>query len=215
MLSGFSWPDCPKIDGMRIERPVEILLVEDSPADVRLAREALGQGSVPKRISVVTDGAQAIDFVRKRGRYIQAPRPDLVLLDLNLPKRDGIEVLREIKSDPALRSITVIVFTTSQFPKDVNTAYELSANCYIVKPVDLDHFYQVMRGIEEFWMKMVSLPTLGLDPMSFAPREPESGKPPDKSGSATAHVHTKERRLARQRFQSAPMNNRSRTRHTR
>src|SRR4051812_6048933 len=105
-------------------RPVEILLVEDSPADARLAREALMQGSIPKRISSVSDGAQAIDFVKRRGTFANAPRPDLILLDLNLPKRDGLEVLREIKSDPLLRSITVIVLTTSQFPKDVNMAYE-------------------------------------------------------------------------------------------
>ena len=101
------------------QRPVHILLVEDSPADIRLAREALLQGSVPKRISVVTDGAQAIDFVRRRGEFQNAARPDLVLLDINLPKRDGLDVLREIKSDPVLRSITVIVLTTSQFQRDV------------------------------------------------------------------------------------------------
>lgn len=150
------------------QRPVEVLLVEDSPADARLAREALEEGSVPKRITVVSDGAEAIEYVRKRGNFHSAPRPDLVLLDLNLPKRDGLEVLREIKGDPELRSITVIVLTTSQFPKDVNTAYELSANCYIVKPVELEEFYQAMRGIEEFWMSLASLPTLGKDPRPAA-----------------------------------------------
>ncbi len=173
-----------------MHRPVEVLLVEDSPADVRLARDALLAGSVPKNISVVTDGAQAIDFVRRRGAFSKAPRPDIVLLDLNLPKRDGIEVLREIKGDPELRPITVIVLTTSQFPKDVNTAYEESANCYIVKPVDLDHFYQVMNGIEEFWMTLVSLPSLGNDPLFFSPthRHDASAKPPgNKAGSTSAH----------------------------
>ena len=144
---------------------MHILLVEDSPADIRLAREALLQGSVPKRISVVTDGAQAIDFVRRRGEFQNAARPDLVLLDINLPKRDGLDVLREIKSDPVLRSITVIVLTTSQFQRDVKAAYELSANCYVVKPLDLDQFFAMMRGIEEFWMSLALLPTLGSDPL--------------------------------------------------
>ncbi len=171
-----------------MHRPVEILLVEDSPSDVRLAREALLAGSVPKRISVVTDGAQAIDFVRRRGEFSGAPRPDLVLLDLNLPKRDGIEVLREIKSDPGLRSITVIILTTSQFPRDVNTAYEESANCYIVKPVDLDHFYHVMNRIEEFWMRVASLPSLGKDPLFFSASEPgqSPGKLPGRNSGSSA-----------------------------
>jgi two-component system, chemotaxis family, response regulator Rcp1 len=177
-----------------MNRPVEVLLVEDSPADARLAREALMEGPVPKRIHVVTDGAQALEFVRKRGQFANAPRPDLVLLDLNLPKRDGIEVLREIKSDPALRSITVIVLTTSQFPRDIATAYDLSANCYIVKPVDLDQFYHVMHGIEEFWMTLASLPTLGQSAVvypstrkSVVPEKP----PSDKSGSASARIRSR------------------------
>lgn len=165
------------------QRPVEVLLVEDSPADARLAREALEEGSVPKRITVVSDGAEAIEYVRKRGRFHNAPRPDLVLLDLNLPKRDGLEVLREIKADPELRSITVIVLTTSQFPKDVNTAYELSANCYIVKPVELEEFYQAMRGIEEFWMSLASLPTLGRDPRPAA--DIGAGEADQRSGGKT------------------------------
>jgi CheY-like chemotaxis protein len=122
------------------------------------------QGSVAKNITVVTDGAEAIEYVRRRGQFADSPRPDLVLLDLNLPKRDGLEVLREIKSDPDLRSITVVVLTTSRFPRDVTTAYELSANCYIVKPAELEEYYSVMRSIEEFWMSLATLPTLGKEP---------------------------------------------------
>lgn len=143
-----------------MQRSIEILLVEDSPGDVWLTREALMQGPVPKSISVVVNGEQAIDFIRKRGLYAGAPRPDLVLLDLNLPRRDGLEVLREIKTDPGLKSITVIVLTTSEAPMDVNSAYDLNANCYVVKPVDLEEFTIAIRGIEEFWMRMASLPTL-------------------------------------------------------
>lgn len=170
-----------------MHRPVEVLLVEDSPADARLAREALLEGRIPKRVSIVTDGAQAIEFVRRRGEFAHAPRPDLVLLDLNLPKRDGIEVLREIKNDPALRAITVIVLTTSQFPKDVTTAYEASANCYIVKPVDLDAFYHVMHGIEEFWMSLATLPSLGNDPLLESSRhEKTSHRWPEKKTDATS-----------------------------
>lgn len=177
-----------------MNRPVEVLLVEDSPADARLVREALMEGPVLKRIHVVTDGAQALDFVRQRGQFANVPRPDLVLLDLNLPKRDGIEVLREIKFDPSLRSITIIVLTTSQFPKDIATAYDLLANCYIVKPVDLDHFYHVMRGIEEFWMTLASLPTLGHDPLQFSTKRKTGAteKPPgDKQGSASARIRSR------------------------
>jgi len=142
-----------------MQRPIEILLVEDSPGDIWLTREALMQGPVPKNISVVTNGEQALDFVRKKGPFTNAARPDLVLLDLNLPRRDGIEVLREIKSDPELSAITVIVLTTSEAPIDVNTAYDLNANCYVVKPVDLEEFTVTIRGIEDFWMNVATLPT--------------------------------------------------------
>lgn len=140
------------------QRPIEILLVEDSPFDVRLMLQVLQEGSVPKRISIVSNGEQAIDFLRRRGPYADAPRPDLVLLDLNLPRRNGLEVLREIKNDPELRSITVIVLTTSEAPLDVNAAYELNANCYVVKPLDYEQFVTTVRGIEEFWMRLASLP---------------------------------------------------------
>ncbi len=183
------------------DRPFEILLVEDSPADARLAYDALLEGNIPKRINIVTDGAQAIDFVRRRGEYRDAPRPDLILLDLNLPKRDGLEVLRTIKSDLNLRSITVIVLTTSQLPNDVRMAYDLSANCYIVKPVDLDQFYAVIRGIEEFWMSLASLPTLGKDPVmgAGANGEAEKQEPGDKSGSASACFRQMHRIIVRAR----------------
>ena len=154
-----------------------------------MAHEALLEGSTRKRISVVTDGEQAIDFVRQRGEFRNAPRPDLVLLDLNLPKRDGLEVLQEIKSDAALHSMTVIVLTTSQFEKDITAAYELLANCYIVKPADLEQYYSVMRGIEEFWMTLASLPTIGKDPIVSAggsrpaKQDTAAKKSPSASGS--------------------------------
>ena len=172
-----------------MNRPVEILLVEDNPGDVRLAQEVLFEGSVRKNIAVVSDGAEAIDYLRRRGRYNRTLRPDIVLLDLNLPKRDGLEVLREIKSDPVLRAITVIVLTTSQQARDINSAYDLAANCYIVKPIGLDEFYSVMRGIEEFWMSMAALPTFDLDPMpsSLSEDGQTAGSKPDKTkGSAGA-----------------------------
>jgi CheY-like chemotaxis protein len=186
---------------MTMHRPVEILLVEDSPADARLAREALMQGPVLKRISIVGDGARAIEFLRQRGEYAEAPRPDIVLLDLNLPKRDGLEVLTEVKSDPALRSITVIVLTTSSFPRDVIKAYELLANCYIVKPIDLDHFYAVMRGIEEFWMTMACLPSSGQDPFGRLGQQSGKGSVREpKKGGATAHSHASGRVRANSRW---------------
>ncbi len=146
---------------MVTKRPVEVLLVEDNPADVRLTCDALLEGPIAKRITVVKDGAEAVDYVRRRGAFQAAPRPDIILLDLNLPKRDGIDVLREIKTDPSLRSITVIVLTTSDHLRDVNTAYDASANCYVVKPRELDQFYAAMRGIEKFWMEMAALPAPG------------------------------------------------------
>ena len=179
-------------------RPVEILLVEDSPADARLTRSALSEGSVPKNIHVVTDGAQAIDFLRRRKGHEGAPRPDVVLLDLNLPKRDGLEVLREIKSDPELHSITVIVLTTSQLQDDIRAAYEMAANCYVVKPVDLDEFYRAMRGIEEFWMTLATLPTINRDPRAPGDRaqgeSPRSGN--GQKGTASARHRSPTPRIA-------------------
>jgi CheY-like chemotaxis protein len=139
-------------------RPIEVLLVEDSPGDVRLTQEALKHGTIPNRLSVVDDGVEAIQFLRKAGRYSNAPTPDLILLDLNLPKKDGREVLADIKQDPRLRRIPVVVLTTSRAEQDVLKAYDLNANSYITKPIDLDQFLGVIRSIESFWMSLVSLP---------------------------------------------------------
>jgi two-component system, chemotaxis family, response regulator Rcp1 len=139
-------------------RPVEILLVEDSPGDVRLTREALREGKVRNNLHVVTDGVAALAFLRREGQYAAVPRPDVILLDLNLPKKDGREVLAEIKDDEILRRIPVVILTTSQDEHDVLRAYELHANCYITKPVDLDQFIAVIQSIESFWLTIVTLP---------------------------------------------------------
>jgi two-component system, chemotaxis family, response regulator Rcp1 len=138
--------------------PIEILLVEDNPGDARLAIEALREAKVGNRLNVVQDGVEAVAFLRKEGRHAQAPRPDLVLLDLNLPKKDGREVLAEIKADADLKRIPVVVLTTSKAEQDILKMYELHANCYITKPVDLDQFMNVVRSIEEFWLTVVKLP---------------------------------------------------------
>lgn len=143
------------------QRVFEILLVEDSPADLRLLRDALAQGSAQKNIRAVSDGEEAMAYLRRRGPYAHAPRPDLILLDLNLPKRDGLDVLREVKADPDLRSITVVILTTSSSPRDIDLAYDLDANCFIVKPVELDDFYSMVRGLEEFWLQVATLPSMG------------------------------------------------------
>jgi chemotaxis family two-component system response regulator Rcp1 len=140
-------------------RPVELLLVEDNPGDVELTREALEEARVRNRLSVVGDGVEALAFLRREGPYAGAPRPDLVMLDLNLPRKDGREVLAEIKQDPELRRIPVVVLTTSEAEKDVLGAYELHANAYIVKPVDLDQFLGVVRSVEGFWLAVVRLPS--------------------------------------------------------
>ncbi len=137
---------------------VEILLVEDNPGDVRLTKEALRDGRVKNNLHVVVDGVAALAFLRKEGEYHAAPRPDLILLDLNLPRKNGRETLAEIKSDPELRTIPVVVLTTSMDEQDVLRAYEFNANCYINKPVDLDQFLQVIRSIEDFWLTIVRLP---------------------------------------------------------
>ncbi len=140
-------------------RPIEILLVEDSPGDVRLTIEALKDGKVRNNLSVVGDGEEALAFLRRQGKYADAPLPDLVLLDLNLPKMDGREVLAEIKNDSLLKRIPVVVLTTSRAEQDVLRSYDLHANCYITKPVDLDQFIGVIRTIEDFWLTVVTLPT--------------------------------------------------------
>jgi CheY-like chemotaxis protein len=139
-------------------RPIEILLVEDSPSDAELTVEALKDGKIANHLSVVEDGVQAIDFIRRRNGYSQAPRPDLILLDLNLPRKDGREVLAELKGDPDSRKIPVVVLTTSRADNDILCAYDLSANCYITKPVDFKQFLEVVRSIEHFWLSVVTLP---------------------------------------------------------
>ena len=141
--------------------PIEVLLVEDNPGDVRLTREALKEGKVCNNLSVVPDGVQAMAFLRRQGPYADAPRPDVILLDLNLPRKDGREVLEEVKGDPELRSIPVVVLTSSEADRDIARAYALHANCYITKPVDLDQFITVVKSIEDFWFSIVKLPQEG------------------------------------------------------
>jgi two-component system, chemotaxis family, response regulator Rcp1 len=139
-------------------RPIEILLVEDSPGDVRLTVESLKDSKVRNNLSVVHDGIEAMSFLRAEGGFADAPRPDLILLDLNLPKKDGREVLAEIKNDPVLRRIPVVILTTSKAEEDILKTYALHANCYITKPVNLDQFMKVVRAIEDFWLTIVKLP---------------------------------------------------------
>ena len=139
-------------------RPIEILLVEDSVADVGLTVEAFKDAKIHNRMSVVEDGVEAMAFLRREGRYAGAPRPDLILLDLNLPRKDGRQVLREIKDEPALRNIPVVVLTTSKGEEDVLRAYDLHANCYVKKPVDFNRFMDVVKSIESFWLTVVTLP---------------------------------------------------------
>ena len=137
------------------------MLIEDNPGDVRLTEEALKEGKVINRLSVVPDGVEAIEYLRKRGDYASAATPDLVLLDLNLPKKDGREVLAEVKQDPELRKIPVVVLTTSRDEQDILKSYDLHANCYITKPVDFEQFIRVVRAIEDFWLSVVKLPPNG------------------------------------------------------
>jgi chemotaxis family two-component system response regulator Rcp1 len=139
-------------------RPVEILLVEDNPGDVRLTLESLKDAKMANRVNVVGDGEEAIALLRREGRFADAVRPDLILLDLNLPKMDGREVLAVIKSTPGLRRIPVVILTTSKAEQDVLKSYELNANCYITKPVDLDQFISVVTAIDNFWFTIVELP---------------------------------------------------------
>lgn len=139
-------------------RPIEILMVEDNPGDVRLTVEALKEGKIRNNFRTVEDGVEAIAFLRRQGPYADAPRPDLILLDLNLPKKNGREVLAEIKEDPDLRRIPVVILTVSQAEQDILKSYNLYANCYITKPVDLDQFLEVVKSIENFWLTVVMLP---------------------------------------------------------
>jgi CheY-like chemotaxis protein len=136
----------------------DILLVEDNPGDARLAQEALKEGRMTSRLKVVVDGVEAMSYLRREGGYTDVPRPNLVLLDLNLPRKDGRQVLAEMKADPELRRIPVVVLTTSQAGQDILRSYDLHANCYITKPVDLDRFIAVIRSIEEYWCSVVTLP---------------------------------------------------------
>ncbi len=138
--------------------PIEILLVEDNPGDVRLTIEALKEGKVSNKINIVMDGMDAMAFLRREGKYEDAPVPDLILLDLNLPKKNGREVLAEIKVDSKLKHIPVVVLTTSQAEKDIIMTYNMHANCYITKPVDFDQFIGVVKSIENFWFTVVKLP---------------------------------------------------------
>lgn len=142
-------------------KPIEILLVEDNPGDVRLTMEALKEAKVRNKLYVVTDGVAALAFLRGEGEYTDAPHPDLILLDLNLPKKDGHEVLAEIKQDSALKRIPVVVLTVSRTEEDILRSYDLHANCYITKPVDLDQFLKVVESIEDFWLTIVRLPPDG------------------------------------------------------
>jgi chemotaxis family two-component system response regulator Rcp1 len=139
-------------------RPIEILLVEDNPGDVRLTQEALKDAKVLNKLRVVSDGVEALAFLRRQGKYAHAVRPGLILLDLNLPKLDGRKVLAEIKEDPELKRIPVVVLTISKAEEDIIKTYELHANCYITKPVDLEQFMEVVKAIENFWLTVVKLP---------------------------------------------------------
>jgi CheY-like chemotaxis protein len=141
--------------------PIEVLLVEDDPGDVLMTQEAFEEHKVRNRLHVVNDGVDAIAFLRREGGYAEAPRPDLVLLDLNLPRRDGREVLAEIKNDPDLCHIPVVVLTTSQADEDIVRSYQLHANAYVTKPVDFERFIAVVRQIDEFFVSVVKLPKVG------------------------------------------------------
>jgi CheY-like chemotaxis protein len=137
---------------------VEVLLVEDSPGDVRLTREALKEGKVRNNLNVVSDGVEAMEYLRRQGPYAGAVRPDIVLLDLNMPRKDGREVLAEMKADKGLKRIPVVILTTSEAEQDILRTYDLHANCYLTKPVDLDQFISIVKSVEDFWLTIVKLP---------------------------------------------------------
>jgi CheY-like chemotaxis protein len=138
--------------------PIEVLLVEDSPGDVRLTREAFKDAKVHINLHVATDGVEAMEFLNREGKHSAVPRPDLILLDLNLPRKDGRQVLEEIKKNPVLKSIPVVILTTSASDEDILRSYRLHANCYITKPVGLDGFLEVVKSIDTFWLSVVQLP---------------------------------------------------------
>jgi chemotaxis family two-component system response regulator Rcp1 len=142
-----------------IGKPVNILLVEDNPGDVRLTREALRESKMRNDLYVVGDGVEALAFLRREGKYAESPRPDIILLDLNLPRKDGREVLAEVKADRNLMQIPVVVLTSSAAEADIARAYNLHANCYVTKPVDLEQFLTVVKSVQDFWFVVVKLPT--------------------------------------------------------
>jgi two-component system, chemotaxis family, response regulator Rcp1 len=144
-----------------LPRPIEILLVEDSPSDVLITREAFMDAKLLNTIHVVEDGVQALEFLHRQGVFASAPRPDLILLDLNLPRKNGREVLAEVKADPDLRSIPIVILTTSGADEDILKAYNLHANCYVIKPVGFDNFFKAVQSIQDFWFSVVVLPSEG------------------------------------------------------
>lgn len=146
------------MNNIRTIMPIEVLLVEDNPGDAQLTKIAMENSKISIHLSIVEDGVEAMAFLRRQAKYAQAPHPDIVLLDLNLPKKDGREVLAEIKTDIALKRIPVVVLTTSQAEEDILKAYNLAANCYITKPVDFDQFVKIVQSIEDFWFAIVKLP---------------------------------------------------------
>jgi len=146
------------MEHLMAQKPVNILLVEDNPGDARLAQEALKENKVANTLHWVDDGVKALEFLHQQGPYADAPRPDVILLDLNLPRKDGREVLAEIKDDPELKRIPVVVLTVSQAEEDILRTYNLHANCYITKPLDLDRFLEVVQQVENFWLTIVKLP---------------------------------------------------------
>jgi chemotaxis family two-component system response regulator Rcp1 len=142
-------------------RPIEILLVEDNEGDARLTKEALTENKMHHKLNVVRDGEEALKFLKREGKHVSAPRPDLILLDLNLPKKNGREVLSEIKKDLSLRRIPVVILTVSQNEEDIMKSYDLYANCYIAKPVDLNQFMEIVKLVKNFWLNIVKLPPDG------------------------------------------------------
>lgn len=147
------------MSSLMVAKPITILLVEDNPGDVRLTIETLKSAKVRNTLHVARDGIEAMAFLRQEGDFANAPRPELILLDLNLPKKDGREMLSDLKADPNLRRIPVVVLTTSQAEEDILRSYDLHANCYITKPIDLNQFAVVVKSIENFWLTIVSLPS--------------------------------------------------------
>jgi CheY-like chemotaxis protein len=147
-----------KIEYEEFLKPIDILLAEDNPGDADLAREALEESKLKNRLFIATDGQEALDFLYKKGDYKDVPRPDLILLDLNMPRVDGHEVLKQLKEDKHLRTIPVVILTTSRADEDILKTYNMHANCFISKPLDLDKFIEVVHAIEDFWISIVTLP---------------------------------------------------------